>query len=86
MADSETSDGTAEGKPGWPKDVRSITRDGLDNMGVDKEGDLYWRRKQMGSTKKFRLTRNQGIGAGIAIGASAVQALPDVLRFIGVGH
>jgi hypothetical protein len=87
MPDSNMDDdGTAEGKPNWPNHVRSVTREGLDNIGVDREGDLYWRGKQAGSTRKFRLTRNQRIGAGIAIGASAVQALIDLLRFLGIGH
>ena len=33
---------TGSGKASWPRGVHKISQIGLDNIGVDEEGRLYW--------------------------------------------
>jgi hypothetical protein len=73
------------GKPGWPPDVRSISQDGLDYIGVDSAGALYWDGRPIKVGSRIELTALQAIGAVIGIVSAASLAIFDALRFFGYG-
>ena len=76
---------TAEPVEGAPPGVLPISVDALNHLGVDGDGELYWRdTKVMTRKKEFRLSIGQWIiavltalGAIVGAGATAVSAYVD---------
>jgi hypothetical protein len=84
---------TTSGKPGWPIDVHKISEIGLDNIGVDNEGRLYWNGQKVKEANPLELTRPQEVSAIIAVVSGLVLALStlvlavvDTARLLGYGH
>jgi hypothetical protein len=72
-----------ETRPGWPAGVHVISVDGLDQLGVDDEGQLYWRGKKVRTS--LELSTRQGWGAIVLVASAAILAVIEVLRFFGLG-
>ena len=63
------------GKPSWPHDVHKISNVGLDNMGLDREGRLYWKGKMVREPNPLQLTYPQEVSAIVAIVSGVLLAL-----------
>lgn len=48
------------GKPWWRPGLRSISQDGLDLLGIDDEGAVFWDGKPLKVGKRLDLTWAQG--------------------------
>jgi len=75
---------TKQGKPHWPPGVRSISQDGLDWIGVDDDGHLYWDGQRL-AVQKITLTTGQVAIAWIGVSAAVTVAAVELLRFFGMG-
>ncbi|WP_156404724.1 hypothetical protein [Sphingomonas sp. Root241] len=76
---------TAEPLEGWPRDVRPISIDGMDRLGVGDDGSIYWDGKAIEIRRSVTLTVAQKIGAAlvtasavVAAAAAAVSAYADL--------
>lgn len=69
------------GNPDWPKHVRVLSIEGMDNLGVDDAGQLYWKGEKIKTASQVELTTEQGWGAWILILSAAVLALIEAFRF-----
>jgi hypothetical protein len=66
---------------GWPKDIRAISVQGLNLLGIDeKTGRLYWDGKEIVMRTGFFLGTFERWVAGIAASAAAVTAVVNVMR------
>ena len=72
-------------QPHWPDDVRVISQDGLNFIGVDSSGRMYWDGKPIEIARTFSLTWWQKAGAVIGLLSGVSLALVDVARFLGYG-
>ncbi len=84
---------TGSGEARWPRGVHKISQIGLDNLGVDNEGRLYWNGQMVKEANPLELTYPQEVSAIIAIVSGVVLALAtlvlavvDTARFFGYGH
>jgi hypothetical protein len=84
---------TGSGNAGWPRGVHKISQIGLDNLGVDNEGRLYWNGQMVKEANPLELTYPQEVSAIIAIVsgvvlavATLVLAVVDTARLFGYGH
>ena len=82
---------TGSGKARWPRGVHKISQIGLDNIGVDNEGRLYWNGKMVKEANPLELTYPQEVSAIIAVMSGVVLALStlalavlDAARSLGV--
>jgi hypothetical protein len=55
----------------WPEGVRPIGYDGMDCLGVDREGILYWNGRMVAVERRFRFSFWQTVGA-LIVGTFAV--------------
>jgi hypothetical protein len=68
--------------PGWPKNVRTISMNGLDHLGVDiKTNELYWDGQKIVTEKK--LANYERFLASLATIATCVAAAVEVGRAAG---
>jgi hypothetical protein len=81
------------GKASWPGDVHKISQIGLDNIGIDGEGRLYWNGKMVREHNPLELTYPQEVSAIVAVVSGVVLALStlalaviDAARLLGYGH
>lgn len=84
---------TTSGKTSWPRGVHKISQIGLDNIGVDQEGRLYWNGQMVKEANPLELTHPQEVSAIIAVASGVVLALStlalavvDGAQFLGYGH
>jgi hypothetical protein len=84
---------TTSGKPSWPRGVHKISQIGLDNIGVDDEGPLYWKGEMVKEANPLELTYPQEVSAIIAVASGVVLSLStlalaavDTARVLGYGH
>jgi hypothetical protein len=84
---------TDSGKASWPRGVHKISQIGLDNIGVDEEGRLYWNGQMVKEANPLELTYPQEVSAIIAVASGVVLALStlalavvDAARVLGYGH
>jgi hypothetical protein len=84
---------TGSGNASWPRGVHKISQIGLDNLGVDNEGRLYWNGQMIKEANPLELTYPQEVSAIIAIVsgvvlavATLVLAVVDTARLFGYGH
>ena len=63
---------TGDPRVGWPEGVRPISVDGLDHLGVDDDGALFWDGRPVEVRKSLTLTTMQRIGAVIVTGSAFV--------------
>ena len=84
---------TRSGNSSWPRGVHKISQIGLDNLGVDNEGRLYWNGQMIKEANPLELTYPQEVSAIIAIVsgvvlavATLVLAVVDAARLFGYGH
>ena len=84
---------TGSGNASWPRGVHKISQIGLDNLGVDNEGRLYWNGQMIKEANPLELTYPQEVSAIIAIVSGVVLALAtlvlavvDTARLFGYGH
>ena len=82
---------TGSGKASWPRGVHKISQIGLDNIGVDEEGRLYWNGQMVKEANPLELTYPQEVSAIIAVASGVVLALStlalavvDAARSLGV--
>jgi hypothetical protein len=66
---------TTSGKSSWPRGVHKISQIGLDNIGVDNEGRLYWNGQMVKEANPLELTHQQEVSAIIAVVSGVVLAL-----------
>ena len=68
----------------WPRSVRAVGPKELDNLGIDRKGQLYWDGKPIQTQNRIRLNGWQalfGIMAALAtVGLFAIESL----RFFGI--
>jgi hypothetical protein len=83
----------ASGKPSWPRGVHKISQIGLDNIGIDDVGRLYWNGHMIKEANPLELTYPQEVSAIIAVASGVVLAVAtivlaavDTARFFGYGH
>jgi len=69
--------------PEWPQGVRAISLEGLQLLGLDNEGRLFWDGKQLQTVTRLGLFE-RALAALVAIGTLSM-AIFDVLRFFGFG-
>ena len=74
----------SRGPDGWPDGVRPVSERGLDRLGVDEEGKLYWQGRPVELKRGISFTKPQTlfgaaslVAAVIAAGATAVSAYSD---------
>jgi hypothetical protein len=84
---------TSSGKASWPRGVYKISQIGLDNLGVDDEGRLYWNGQMVKEANPLELMHPQEVSAIIAVASGVVLALStlalaavDTARLLGYGH
>jgi len=65
---------TTSGKSSWPRGVHKISQIGLDNIGVDNEGRLYWNGQMVKEANPLELTHQQEVSAIIAVVSGVVLA------------
>lgn len=72
-------------KPHWPEKVKPIGLDGLEYLGVDRDGQLYWDGKLVDVGRRIDLSRWQIafgvaslVAASIASGSAAISAWADL--------
>ena len=70
---------TGSGKAGWPRGVHKISQIGLDNIGVDEEGRLYWNGQMVKEANPLELTLPQEVSAIIAVASGVVLALSTLV-------
>lgn len=61
-------------RPGWPSDVRPISQDGLDMLGVGDDGRVYWDGKVIVTEKRITLTFWQKVGGFLTVASAVVVA------------
>jgi hypothetical protein len=49
------------GKSSWPRGVHKISQIGLDNIGIDQEGRLYWNGHMIKEANPLELTYGQEV-------------------------
>jgi hypothetical protein len=83
---------TTSDKASWPRGVRKISQIGLDNIGIDNEGRLYWSGHMVKEANPLELTHQQEVSAIIAVVSGVVLALStlalavvDTVRLLGYG-
>ena len=76
---------TLTGRPGWPPDVRSISLEGVDYIGVDDHGRLYWDGHRIEIARTLSLTRAQNFIAVLGVLAAVAVGAVESLRFFGYG-
>jgi hypothetical protein len=67
----------------WPADVRSISLEGLEFLGVDSTGRIYWDGKPVEITRTFSLTWWQKVGAVATVVSAVAVAVVEWLQFLG---
>jgi hypothetical protein len=84
---------SGSGKASWPRGVHKISQIGLDNIGVDDEGRLYWNGQMVKEANPLELTYPQEVSAIIAVASGVLLALStfalavvDTARVLGYGH
>jgi hypothetical protein len=69
--------------------VHKISQVGLDNIGVDNEGRLYWNGQIVKEANPLELSHQQEVSAiiawGLALSTLALAAV-DTARLLGYGH
>ena len=73
---------TTPPKAHWPQNVRSISVEGLDNLGISDNGELYWDGKRLEVEKKVTLNLWQNMLAAITAGSALVVAVVSVIAYI----
>ena len=71
---------TAQGHAHWPADIRPISTDGLDYLGVGNDGRLYWDGKPIEVSKSFALTWFQRAIAIVVSGSAVVAAIAAAVQ------
>jgi hypothetical protein len=66
----------------WPEGVYTVSIDGLDHLGVDKEGLIYWDGRLIKMARKITLDTQERILAWIVAGATVVAAVATVVQAI----
>lgn len=69
--------------PEWPEDVRPISIKGLQLLGIDNKGRLFWDGKQLQTVTRLGLFERI-LATLVAIGTLSM-AIFDILRFFGLG-
>ncbi|MAZ02537.1 MAG: hypothetical protein CMN56_05305 [Sneathiella sp.] len=69
-------------KPHWPQNVRSISVEGLENLGISDSGELYWDGKRLKVENKVTLNLWQNTLAAITAGSALVVAAVSVIAYI----
>jgi hypothetical protein len=69
----------------WPSGVHSISQDGLDFLGIDDDGQLYWDGKLVRVASPLELTTTQAWFAVFGVLSAVSLAVFDALRFFGYG-
>ena len=81
---------TTSGKPSWSGGVHKISQIGLDYIGIDHEGRLYWNGHRIKEANPLELTYPQEVSAIVAIASGVVLAVATivlaVVRLFGYGH
>ena len=73
---------TKSGKPWWPAGIRSISLEGLDLLGVDDEGAVYWNGNPLKVAKRLDLTFWQALGAVLVTASTVAMAAVEVLTYV----
>lgn len=76
---------STERRDHWPPNVRSLSIDGADFLGVDDEGVLYWDGQEVATKSRFQLTGLQSALAVVGVLSAAAVAIVEWLRFFGFG-
>lgn len=66
-------------------DVKTITLDQLDRLGVDAHNKLYWDGKPLVTEERIVLARWVNVAVFAGSVSTLVVAIVEVLRFIGLG-
>lgn len=66
-------------------DVKTITLDQLDRLGVDAQNKLYWDGKPLVTEERIVLARWVNVAVFAGSVSTLVVAIVEVLRFIGLG-
>ena len=69
-------------KPHWPQNVRSISVEGLENLGISDSGELYWDGKRLEIEKKVTLNLWQNILVATTAISALVVAAVSVLTYV----
>jgi hypothetical protein len=77
---------TASTKEGWPKNVRPISLDGMDRLGVSNDGKLFWDGRPIAIKKYFSLTFWQKLGAFLTVVGTFLSGVCELLKMFGIGH
>jgi len=64
----------------WPAGVYTVSLEGLDHLGVGKDGLLYWDGKLVKTTRKITLDTQERVLAWIVAGATVVAAVATALQ------
>jgi hypothetical protein len=64
-----------------PEGVTPFTIDDTGNLGVDKNGDLWWKNKRVEARHPLELSTWQTIGVTIVTVATLCMAVLDALRY-----
>ena len=65
----------------WPKGVRGVSFDELDNLGMDADKNLYWDGERLHTSSRVNLTLWQRIGAVVTVLSAAAVALFAALTY-----
>ncbi|MGO8401343.1 hypothetical protein ACC783_23725 [Rhizobium ruizarguesonis] len=64
----------------WPDGVRTVGIDELGNLGIDREGVLYWNGRVITIEKRFRLSFWQMISATVVTVTAALVSLSTIVQ------
>jgi hypothetical protein len=65
--------------------VKTITQDQLDRLGIDDANNLYWDGKPLVTEERIVLARWVNVAVVIGAVAAALTAIVETLKFLGFG-
>lgn len=66
-------------------EIKTITLDELDRLGVDDRNNLYWDKKPLVTEEKITLQKWVNFAIVIGAGSALASAIVEVLKFCGYG-
>jgi hypothetical protein len=67
-----------------PPGLRMLTADDLENLGLDKNGHIYFQGKKLAVSNEISLTAYQVVVTAVAAASTAVMAIVELLTFFGI--
>ena len=71
--------------PEWPAGVHALSDEGLQLLGLDRKGQLYWDGKPLEVRRRFGLTWRQKLATGAVTAAVIAGGLNGIVQAVSAG-